>query len=210
MQQHPDQYRQPLTVVVFVAITVPLMVHTAQLLLQITSIRPRWLAYAYAAFFAVGFDLAVFMFSLYDLKGAKKTFATMAGVVGFFFFNLEVLFEQLPAAGWASGRLWAQVVLGSMFAVVGAYLVYHSTELINRVFANRPPLSRARLSRPRATPRTAQSQDDTVPPPINGESQHEKIILLKQEGKTNAEISRQLGISDRTVRRKLKTLEDHD
>lgn len=209
MRQHPDQYRQPLTVVVFVAITVPLMVHTAQLLLQITSIRPRWLAYAYAAFFAVGFDLAVFMFSLYDLKGAKKTFATMAGVVGFFFFNLGVLFEQLPAAGWASGRLWAQVVLGSMFAVVGAYLVYHSTELINQVFASRPPLSRARATR------TAQSQTvgvshDTVPPPTNGESQHEKIILLKQEGKTNAEISRQLGISDRTVRRKLKTLEDHD
>ena len=214
---------------VFVAITIPLMVHTAQLLLVITDIAPRWLAYLYAATFAVGFDLAVFMFSLYGLQQAKRTFAVMAGVVGFFFFNLEILFERLPADSWANGRLWASVVLGTMFAVVGAYLVYHSTELINQVFTDqtvsdpaatrRPDRRRVHAGPPGGGPkeiparRTAKYKHTPRPPTAaaaavsNGNSQDEKILLLRQEGKSHVEIGRQLGISDRTVRRKLKTLE---
>lgn len=248
MSNQSSQFRRPLTVVVFVAITVPLMrfpagMHTAQLLLQITSIKPDWLAYAYAGFFALGFDLAVFMFSLYDLRGAKKTFAVMAGVVGFFFFNLEILFERLPSDGWANGRLWASVVLGTMFAVVGAYLVYHSTELINQVFADRRAVGRANGQEPAAQsdrrlrelrykhtpappggppPSKAGGPASTPVMPDRDRRVHrgrgvdplaaaarpeEKILLLKQEGKTNAEIGRQLGISDKTVYRRLKKME---
>lgn len=205
-------FRRPLTVVVFVAITIPLMVHTAQLLLVITNITPAWLAWAYAGFFAIGFDLAVFMFSLYDLKGAKKTFAVMAGVVGFFFFNLEILFERLPADSWSNGRLWASVVLGTMFAVVGAYLVYHSTELINQVFQGSQGVrdwaaSTVELGVRRTAQTPKPNPQHLRPKPQNGDSQDEKILLLKQEGKTNAEIGRQLGISDRTVRRRLQTID---
>lgn len=217
MPNPTTEFRRPLTVVVFVAITVPLMVHTAQLLLQITNITPTWLAYAYAGFFALGFDLAVFMFSLYDLKGAKKTFAVMAGVVGFFFFNLEILFERLPADSWANGRLWASVVLGTMFAIVGAYLVYHSTELINQVFTaaaaedggretKKKRRGSTQLPHYKHTPSAPRVHGGLKPQP-NGNSSSEKILLLKGEGKTNTEIGRQLGISDKTVYRRLKKLE---
>lgn len=81
--------------IVLVCISIPMMVHTAHLLVSVSSVKSYWYAYFYAA----GFDTAMFLFAI---KGRKNFAVTMGGILfltNLAFFNLDLFGRYLSADG---------------------------------------------------------------------------------------------------------------
>ena len=121
---------EKLVIIILVAITFPTIIHTKSLLLKITQVDgPDWLIHLYAWFFAIAFDCSIFMFAIYERKKQAIAFAIMSGLIGWMFWNSDLVF----AAWWQPEanrpELASRLLMGTLISAFMAYLVYYCSEL---------------------------------------------------------------------------------
>lgn len=226
-----------LTLVVFICITIPLIIHTQQLLLRVTNFETEipYMAEVYALFFAIAFDTSVFLFSINRMEKAMKTFAWIVFLINFLFFNLDILFVALPASGNTASEV-AQLVIGTLFSGVGAFLVYQCSEMLNKRISEKEadarrtvkparkmqvnPVSKAKT--PATTHESKALAFSPVPGPVaksNGDhrdhevsdgsprDEKEKVLALYKKGFSYREISEQVSVGKSTVAKWIKLTE---
>lgn len=115
---------------VFIAMVIPVMIHTKSLLLKITNVESSAFELElYAWFFAAAFDCSIFMFAVDGKKKASAYFALMCFVVGFMFWNMDILFIEFWAVDANPGALWARLIIGTLWSGFSAYLLFYTAEL---------------------------------------------------------------------------------
>lgn len=101
-----------------ITITIPVMVHTANLLLQLSSVQSPY----YAFFFAFGFDLAIFTFAVNGRKKAAGGLALIVLFLNICYFNLDLFYSNY---GIAPVKLVITIVLASSTAfILHAYVMF--------------------------------------------------------------------------------------
>lgn len=75
--------------ITFFTMIVPLMKHTAHLLLTVSSIKESW----YSILYAFSFDLSIFFVAMHGKRSAAIGLAIVVFVVNICFFNLESLYH---------------------------------------------------------------------------------------------------------------------
>ena len=97
--------------------TIPLMVHTANLLIQVSMVKSIYYAY----FFAFGFDLAIFTFAI---NGHRRAAAGMMFVVFFlniFYFNLYTFY--IPISQWTI-KEWVNLSVTVVISFAASYCLH--------------------------------------------------------------------------------------
>lgn len=110
----------------FLAITLPLMWHTAYLLLQVSAIHNS----LYAWFFAFGFDLAIFTFAINGRKSEASMLAIGVFVLNICFFNLETLYALFGETKVAKEQL-VRLVVTLIISGMGSYIVHSYVVFFN-------------------------------------------------------------------------------
>lgn len=101
-----------------ITITIPVMVHTANLLLQLSSVQNPY----YAFFFAFGFDLAIFTFAVNGRKRAAGGLALIVLFLNICYFNLDLFYENY---GISQVKLIITIVLASSTAfILHSYVMF--------------------------------------------------------------------------------------
>lgn len=204
------QLKARISLIILLLITVPVIVHTRSLLLEITRVdAPRWVLEVYALFFAVAFDCSIFMFALYKKREQAVVFAVISGIVGWLFWCSELVFVDMQDE--ATGQEWARLVMGTLWAGFSAYLVFWCSEIVAESFefAGSRKLGSRKLevkkhevqSRKQEIGKRVRQGHNTLTPRTRTPGKKEQVLELKAAGHTVAEIAEQMGVSDRTVRR---------
>jgi hypothetical protein len=195
------QLKARISLIILLMITVPVIVHTRSLLLEITRVDgPRWVLEVYAIFFAVAFDCSIFMFALYKKREQAIAFAVISGIVGWLFWCSDLVFVEMQEQ--ASGAEWARLVMGSVWAGFSAYLVFWCSEIVAESFDHVEGSKLKVQGLKKNVQRSRQkSINRSTHQPINGNNKHDQAIKLKEQGLTISEIAEKMGVSDRTVRR---------
>ncbi|HEV8514581.1 MAG TPA: hypothetical protein VGQ59_14965 [Cyclobacteriaceae bacterium] len=95
------------------AITIPLMVHTANLLLRVSLIQNEYYAY----FFAFAFDLAIFTHAINGHRAAATGLAFIVFILNLCFFNLDTFY-----AHWSPE--WVKFGVTFVLSGSGAYILH--------------------------------------------------------------------------------------
>jgi len=190
-----------LAIVVLIAVTIPTIVHTKSLILKITVVEgPDWLLQLYAWFFALAFDASIFMFAIYEKKAQAVAFAIMSGLIGWMFWNADLVFVDwwLPNAN--TPQLASRLLIGTLISAFQAYLVYYCSELI-AVRVRKAPTRRgaAGRSQPVAETRPKEIISPRGGPPRVGNPRRELVATLLDAGKPVSEIIAETGLSRSTV-----------
>jgi hypothetical protein len=112
--------------ITFVAITFPLMWHTAELLLRVSTIHNS----VYAWFFAFGFDLAIFTFAINGRRAQATGLAFGVCVINICFFNLETMYVYFNAQS-IGAQLTVRFVVTGILSVMGSYIVHSYVVFFN-------------------------------------------------------------------------------
>jgi hypothetical protein len=201
------QLKAQISLIILIMITVPVIVHTRSLLLEITQVdAPRWVLEMYAIFFAVAFDCSIFMFAVYKKREQAIVFAVISGIVGWLFWCSDLVFVEFPQAGdgyQATGKLWARLVMGTLWAGFSAYLVFWCSEIVAETFDIQT--SERSMFKVRKKPKVKVQNPNTLTPgtitPIKASTNQQKARELQSDGLSTPEIAEKLGVSVRTVRR---------
>lgn len=181
-------------------ITVPVVVHTRSLLLEITQVDgPRWVLEVYAIFFAVAFDCSIFMFALYKKREQAVAFSLISGIVGWLFWCSDLVFVQMQED--ATGQEWARLMMGTLWAGFSAYLVFWCSEIVAETFSVDSFSVRGAYPPVAAPSRSKRRTQNAKRKTQNASTNQEKAMKLAQTGLSVKEIAEQLGVSIRTVRR---------
>lgn len=100
------------------SILIPLMVHTATLLLQVSMVKNVYYAY----FFAFGLDLAIFMHAIHGHQRAAAGLAFIVFLTNMAFYNLDTFNKHLEPE-------WVKLCVTLIFAGTSAYLVHSYVEI---------------------------------------------------------------------------------
>lgn len=101
----------------FAVILFPLMLHTAQLLLLVSTITEKWYAYS----FALGFDLAILHFAVNGRMAQAGAMAFVIFIINVSFYNSKLLFESFDPG--IVKLLITLVISGTSAWVVHTYVV---------------------------------------------------------------------------------------
>jgi len=113
--------------ITFVLIIAPLMMHTAHLLLQVSSIQSE----VYAYFFAISFDLAIFAFSINGRRPQATGLAFIVFTLNICFFNLGPLGDMLGDPRLV--RLFVTVIISAAGSwIVHSYVVFFNEKIGER------------------------------------------------------------------------------
>jgi len=197
-----------LVLLVFCAITAPLVIHTSELLLAVTQFHASnpIVARVYAISFGVAVDLSALFFRLNKMEEASNGFVWVVFIVNFFFFNLDILFVQLPAAETGIALLIVKILIGTLFSGLSAFLVYHCSELLyirweeykaQAEIEHQPKRKRTRTRRgdaPRAKPKQVITNGNGL-----GKDAKKQAAELRNQGMSYAEIAHRLGKAKSTI-----------
>ena len=205
------QLKARISLIILLMITVPVIVHTRSLLLEITQVdAPRWVLEVYAIFFAVAFDCSIFMFALYKKREQAIAFAVISGIVGWLFWCSDLVFIEFPQAGdgyQATGKLWARLVMGTVWAGFSAYLVFWCSEIVAESFGQMHIQPARKKKKTMIDQKTMINHGPTINQNRRNMINHvstekaAQALQMKAEGLSVREIAEKLGVSDRTVRR---------
>ena len=190
--------------IILLMITVPVIVHTRSLLLEITRVdAPRWVLEVYAIFFAVAFDCSIFMFALYKKREQAVVFAVISGIVGWLFWCSDLVFVEMQQQE-VNGQHFSRLVMGTLWAGFSAYLVFWTSEIVAESFdmmvSGKREVGSGKLG-VRSRKLEVGSVHTQKQKPIISSTNQQKARELAQTGLSVKEIAEQLGVSDRTVRR---------
>lgn len=115
----------------FLALTLPFMWHTADLLLRVSAIQNT----LYAWFFAFGFDLAIFTFAINGRKAEATGLAFGVFVLNICFFNLDTLYVMFSAESVAQ-QLLVRLVVTVIISGMGSYIVHSYVVFFNDKIGN--------------------------------------------------------------------------
>ena len=110
-------------------ILIPLMMHTANLLLSVSIIKNEYYAY----FFAVGFDLAIFIFAAHGRM-------VSAGGIAFVVFLLNVSFLNLETLNLKFDPLWVKFMVTLVLSISSAWILHSYVVLFNDKKSSRDEL----------------------------------------------------------------------
>lgn len=195
-------------------ITVPVIVHTRSLLIEITRVdAPAWVVEVYAIFFAIAFDCSIFMFALFKKREQAVVFAVISGIVGWLFWCSDLVFIDMQQDG-TSGQEWARLVMGTVWAGFSAYLVFWCSEIVAESFDQiQIPVRKKEKKKniingvPTGRP-MMETGTPIIHDGLNGspkkKAKKSEAIRLQGQGLSIAQIAEQLGVTDRSVRRYLE------
>lgn len=101
-------------------ILIPLMMHTANLLLNVSIIQNEFYAY----FFAIGFDLAIFIFAAHGRM-------VSAGGIAFVVFLLNLSFLNLETLNLKFDPLWVKFLVTLVLSISSAWILHSYVVLFN-------------------------------------------------------------------------------
>lgn len=102
--------------ITLIALLVPMMVHTANLLLQLSVIKNPWYAY----FFAFAFDLGIFVFSINGRTNVAVGLGFIVFLLNVCFFNLPYFYTQF---GESQVKLAITIIISGSAAFILKYYV---------------------------------------------------------------------------------------
>lgn len=118
--------------ITFVTIITPLMMHTATLLLKVSSIQNDYYAY----FFAGGFDLAIFAFAMNGRANEAAGLAFIVFALNVCFFNLEAMYKIFGAEE-VSTQLIVTFVVTVIISAAGSWITHSYVVFFNEKIEER-------------------------------------------------------------------------
>lgn len=101
-------------------ILIPLMMHTAHLLLSVSIIKDTWYAY----FFAIGFDLAIFIFAAHGRLAAAGGIAFIVFLLNASVLNLDTLYTRFDP-------LIVKLIITTILAGTSAWILHSYVMMFN-------------------------------------------------------------------------------